>query len=108
VNAMQPSAHLAAMPAITQEHLQRAFEAMHWPGWTFDAAMANDMRRRLVVCRAHQLRTREWLASLPPGPTQAVRRVRLNAQGEVDGWCTQAVMGPRTETPQLTLPLNPT
>jgi hypothetical protein len=105
---MQPAAPQATVPPITAEHLQRAFEAMHWPGWTFDAAMANDMRRRLVVCRAHLLRTREWLASLPPGPTQCVRRVRLNAQGEVDGWCTQAVMGPRSETPQLTLPLPPT
>ena len=104
---MHTPAPQAAMPPITQQHLQRAFEAMHWPGWTYEAALANDMRRRLVVCRAHQLRTQEWLASLDP-TTQQVRRVRLDAQGQVAGWCTQAVMGPRTETPQLTLPLAPT
>jgi hypothetical protein len=98
----------SAPPPITPEHLKRAFEAMHWPGWTFDTAMKNDMRRRLIVCRAHQLRTRDWLASLPPASKQCVRRVQLDAQGQVAGWCTQAVMGPRTETPQLALPLTPT
>ncbi len=96
----------APLPPLTHEHLQRAFEAMHWAGWSFESAMANDMRRRLIVCRAHQLRTREWLAT-HPATQQCVRRVRLNAQGQVDGWCTQAVMGPRAETPQLALPLNP-
>lgn len=105
-NTMHTSA-LAAMPAITHEHLQRAFEAMHWAGWTFDDAMANDMRRRLVVARAHQLRTREWLATLDP-TTQQIRRVRLDAQGQVAGWCTQAVMGPRAQTPQLSLLPPPT
>ena len=93
---------LKDLPPITQEHLQQAFEAMHWPGWTFEAAMANDMRRRLVVCRAHQLRTRQWLATLEP-TTSTVKRVRLDAQGQVAAWCTQAVMGPRQATPQLTL-----
>lgn len=87
------------MPPITQAQLQAAFAAMHWKGWTFEAAMANDMRRRLVVARAHQIRTREWLASLDT-TTAVVRRVRLDAQGQVAGWCTQAVMGPRQATQQ--------
>lgn len=92
----------ADLPPITHAHLRAAFEAMHWPGWTFDAAMANDMRRRLVVCRAHQLRTREWLASATP-TNQPVRRVRLDAQGQVADWCTQIVMGACVAAPQLSL-----
>ena len=101
---MHTSAH-PERPPLTADHLQRAFEAMHWTGWTLDAAMANDMRRRLITCRAHQMCTREWLATLQP-TTQHIKRVRLDAQGNIAAWCTQAVMGPREATPQLALPIN--
>jgi hypothetical protein len=80
-------------------------QGIHEP---FERAIEVDLYRRLNVARAHRERTQRWLASLPPAPRCLVRRVRLDTQGEVAGWCTQAVMGPRTETPQLTLPLNPT
>lgn len=89
---MQTSAPLAAMPPITHAHLQRAFEAMAWKGWTYEAAMANDMRRRLVECRATCMAAREHQATRQ---RETVRRVHLDERGQVAGWCTQIVMGPR-------------
>lgn len=50
----------ADLPEVTDAHRRAAFEAMHWSGWTFEAAMGNDTRRRLIEARAHQLRTRQW------------------------------------------------
>jgi hypothetical protein len=41
--------------AVTDDHRRAAFEAMHWPGWTFDQAMADDVRSRLVNLRARQI-----------------------------------------------------
>lgn len=41
--------------AVTDQHRQRAFEAMHWTGWTFEAAMADQVRSRLVNLRARQM-----------------------------------------------------
>lgn len=41
--------------AVTDEHRRAAFEAMHWPGWTFDQAMADEVRSRLVNLRARQI-----------------------------------------------------
>lgn len=92
----------AGMPPITHDHLQAAFQAMKWPGWTFEQAMANDMRRRLIECRAATLAARERNANTAI-TRQVVRRVRLNERGEVASWCTQIVMGPRraTEQPDL-------
>jgi hypothetical protein len=90
---------ITTIPPVTQAHRRAAFEAMHWAGWTFDAAMANDMRRRLIESRAHQMRTSEYCQAINPTP-QAVRRVRLDARGNVQSWCTQIVMGPRTATAQ--------
>ncbi len=45
---------------LTTEQLHAAFEAFAWVGWTFDAAMADPLRARLVRARACQLRTREY------------------------------------------------
>jgi|GEM_PF-5300147 hypothetical protein len=41
--------------AITTEHLQAAFKAMAWLGWTFEAAMADPVRSRLLQLRARQM-----------------------------------------------------
>jgi hypothetical protein len=82
---------------VTPEHLRAAFESMAWKGWTFEAAMANDMRRRLLECRATSMAAREQQATRQ---RETVRRVRLDERGQVAGWCTQIVMGPRT-SPQL-------
>lgn len=51
------------MPEVTDAHRRAAFDAMGWAGWAFEQAMANDTRRRVIECRAHQLRTREWVQS---------------------------------------------
>lgn len=40
---------------LTTEHLQAAFEAMAWQGWTFDAAMADPTRKVIVSWRARQI-----------------------------------------------------
>lgn len=45
---------------LTPEQMQAAFEAFAWVGWTFDAAMADPVRARLVRARACQMRTREY------------------------------------------------
>lgn len=45
---------------LTPAQLQAAFEAFAWVGWTFDAAMADPLRARLVRARAAALRTREY------------------------------------------------
>lgn len=84
---------MAARPHITEAHRRAAFAAMAWKGWTFEAAMANDMRRRLIECRAVCIAAREREAT---HQRETVRRVRLDERGEVAGWCTQIVMGPRT------------
>lgn len=49
-----------ALPPVTDEHRRAAFAAMGWPGWTYEAAMADPVRGRIVECRAHQLRTQQW------------------------------------------------
>jgi len=71
------------LPEVTDAHRRAAFEAMHWEGWTFERAMADDTRRRSVEAYAHHLRTREacgrsWMptpslpAARPPAPVQKV------------------------------------
>lgn len=51
------------LPEVTEAHRLAAFEAMGWAGWTYEAARANDTRRRVIEARAHQLRLREWQAT---------------------------------------------
>lgn len=89
-------------PHITDEHRRQAFALMRWPGWTFDAAMQHDMRRRLIECRAATIAAREREA-LSTATRQVVRRARLDEHGQLAGWCTQIVMGPREPSHQLRL-----
>lgn len=63
---MSPVARITApvvLPEVTEQHRRAAFKAMAWTGWTYEQAMANDTRRRVVEARAHQLRKADWLAS---------------------------------------------
>lgn len=62
---MSPAARITApvLPAVTEQHRRAAFEAMAWRGWTFERAMADDTRRRVVEARAHQLRKADWLST---------------------------------------------
>ncbi|MGQ3001270.1 MAG: hypothetical protein ACT6UH_00550 [Hydrogenophaga sp.] len=65
----------AVMPEVTDAHRRAAFEAMHWEGWTYEAAMADDTHRRVVEARAHQIRTREACGrALMPTPSLPVAR----------------------------------
>lgn len=48
--------------------MRAAFDAMHWTGWTFEQALADDVRHKLVEVRATLIRNREWRASLGIAP----------------------------------------
>ena len=85
--------HMLDMPPVTDAHRRAAFCGMRWAGWTYEAAMAFDMRRRLIECRAHQLRTREWLATQQRSVVP-VRRCKPGADGHPLKWATQMVLGP--------------
>jgi hypothetical protein len=80
------------MPEVTQAHRLAAFTAMHWRGWTFDAAMLCDVRRRLIEARAAQIRTAEWKATQQRSVVP-VKRVRLGSDGHPVSWCTQMARG---------------
>ena len=41
--------------AVTERHRLAAFEAMAWAGWTYEQAMADTVRSRIVHLRARQL-----------------------------------------------------
>ena len=43
------------MPAVTAAHQQAAFQAFAWTGWTYEQAVADPVRSRLVMLRARQL-----------------------------------------------------
>lgn len=63
-SAKTPSASSAApLPAVAEQHRRAAFEAMAWTNWTYEQAMADDTRRRVVEARARQLRTAIWTAT---------------------------------------------
>ena len=49
-----------APPPVTEAHLRAAFAAMAWLGWSYEQAMADTVRSRLVTARAYQLRNTEW------------------------------------------------
>lgn len=44
-----------ALPPVTEAHRQAAFRAMCWLGWSYEQAMADSVRSRLVNLRARQL-----------------------------------------------------
>lgn len=82
------TAPAVVLPEVTDEHRRAAFEAFGWTGWTFESAMADDLHRRLIEARAHQLRTRQacgraWVlspsvpAARPAAPPPAVRAPAL-------------------------------
>lgn len=75
----------ADLPQVTDAHRRAAFTLMGWPECSFDAAMANDLRRRVIEACAHQLRTREWLqqrkrvASMTAGLQRAMTETRYRS-----------------------------
>ena len=76
------------MPPVTMEHLLAAFELMAWRGWTFEAAMADPIRARVVRARAAQMRTQEYQRT----HRRVVQAVRRYSPSD-DRWCTQRVAG---------------
>jgi hypothetical protein len=74
------------LPPITDAHRRQAFAQFHWPGLTFEQAMAVDLRARLIEASAHSVRTREWLAS-----QRAQRPARYTR------WCPSAIFGARVK-----------
>lgn len=72
----------ADLPQVTDAHRRAAFTLMGWPGCSFDDAMADTLRRRVIEACAHQLRTREWLqqrrrvAPMFAGLQQALHQAR--------------------------------
>lgn len=48
------------LPEVTDAHRRAAFTLMSWPDCSFEQAMANDLRRRVIEACAHVLRKREW------------------------------------------------
>lgn len=45
------------LPPVTDAHRQQAFALFGWGrfGWTYAAAMQNNLRAKLIEARAHQL-----------------------------------------------------
>lgn len=52
MHAMQTAQH---RPGVTDAHRAAAFQAMAWTGWTYEQAMADPVRSRIVQLRARQL-----------------------------------------------------
>ena len=50
-------------PPVTDDHRRAAFSQMNWLGWTFEQAMSDPVRSRVVESCARELRNREWRAS---------------------------------------------
>jgi len=48
------------LPPVTEAHRRAAFVAMGWVGWTYEQALADPVRSRVVECRAHALRKAQW------------------------------------------------
>ena len=56
----------ATLPEVTEAHRLAAFNGMGWAGWSYQQAMADPIRGRVIEARAHQLRTQQWQQSLWP------------------------------------------
>lgn len=99
--------HPTPLPNVTDEHRRIAFLAMHWPHVSFEAAMLDDTRKRVIECRAAVVCTQEWER------TQAttrvpIKRVVLGTDGHPLRWVTQLTPGPLHPTgPDLLTPCSP-
>lgn len=77
-----------ALPAITDAHRRAAFVRLRMRGTTFEAAMADPLRARVIEACAAQLRTAEWKRT-HSRTVQCVRRFNpITGQ-----WMTQRVPG---------------
>ena len=98
--------HQTTLPPVTQHHLLHAYAIIRPIGVSFEAAMQLPQfttLRRVIECKAAQLRTEAWQAT-QTRPVVPVRRVRLGADGQPVGWCTQMTRGPYEPILQPELP----
>jgi hypothetical protein len=63
---------LPALPPVTDHHRRAAFTLLSWPDCTFEQAMNNDLKHRVIEACASALRKREWQQA-----RRAVRVVRV-------------------------------
>lgn len=96
----------ADLPPVTQQHLMHAFCIIRPIGVSFEAAMQRPectTLRRVIECKAAQLRTDAWAATMQR-TVVPVRRVRMGADGHPMAWCTQMARGPYEPILQPELP----
>lgn len=87
---------MSHLPPITQGHLIAAFISLQMDAiTTLDAALEDELRRKLIVTRAHHLRTQEWAAT-QHREQHTVRRINPTT-GQ---WITQVVAGDFNNTQQ--------
>lgn len=90
------------LPPVTDVQLRTAFAKLRLHGTTFEAAMADPKRSRIVTACAAQLRRAEWEAT-HQRTVEPVRRCILGADGHPVKWTTQMVPSTwvRPATPDL-------
>jgi hypothetical protein len=96
------------MPPVTEAHRQHAYILLRPKGISYTAAMTlpeNDILRRGIEAKAHQLRTNAWLET-QKRTVVPVRRCRPGVDGHPVKWATQLVMGDYAPVHQPDL-LNP-
>lgn len=76
------------MPPVTDDHRRRAFVLLAMTCTSFEAAMADSFRRRVIECCAASLRTQDWKATQRRCAVM-VKRVHLDEHGQPDYWVTQ-------------------
>lgn len=82
------------LPEVTDAHRAAAFARFAWTDLTYEQAMADPLRGRLIEARAHQLRTQEWkqgqrrpsarLYTLPRIASRPVFDAKRAAAGDFD------------------------
>lgn len=99
-------AHPSTMPPVTDQHRMHAYAILRPIGVSFEAAMHRPecaTLRRVIECKAAQLRTEAWKAAHQLA-TVPVRRVRMGSDGNPSGWCTQMARGAYEPVLQPELP----
>lgn len=79
-------------PPVTDDHRHRAFNLLCFRGTTYELAMADEYRHRLIEACAASLRTMDWKQGVCQDRS-FVRRVLLDECGNPIAWTTQVVRG---------------
>ena len=93
---------LADLPPLTDDHMRRAYEVLAYRGTTFEAAMADDLRRQVMTICAKSLRTVDFERTAQRTVVPE-RRIRLGVDGHPVGWVTHMADGPLVDTKQTPL-----